>query len=71
MAEEAVEAGAEGAYKCTHWMHGGLGAVELGQAVMAAARKPKDFKFLYPLEASIKDKIDAIARFYGADGARH
>jgi formyltetrahydrofolate synthetase len=65
----AVEAGAEGAYKCTHWMHGGLGAVELGRAVMAAARKPKDFRFLYPLEAGIKDKIDAIARFYGADGA--
>jgi formyltetrahydrofolate synthetase len=65
----AVEAGAEGAYKCTHWMQGGLGALELGRAVMAAARKPKDFRFLYPLEASIKEKIDAIARFYGADGA--
>jgi formyltetrahydrofolate synthetase len=65
----AVEAGAEGAYKCTHWMQGGLGALELGRAVMAAARKPKDFKFLYPLEATIKEKIDAIARFYGADGA--
>jgi methylenetetrahydrofolate dehydrogenase (NADP+)/methenyltetrahydrofolate cyclohydrolase/formyltetrahydrofolate synthetase len=64
----AVEAGAEGAYKCTHWMHGGKGAIELAKAVMAAANKPKDFQFLYPVEASIKDKIDAIARFYGADG---
>jgi methylenetetrahydrofolate dehydrogenase (NADP+)/methenyltetrahydrofolate cyclohydrolase/formyltetrahydrofolate synthetase len=64
----AIEAGAEGAYKCTHWMHGGLGAIELAQAVMKAANQPKKFKFLYPLDISIKDKIDAIARFYGADG---
>ena len=27
----AVEAGAEGAYKCTHWMHGGKGAIELAK----------------------------------------
>jgi formyltetrahydrofolate synthetase len=64
----AFEAGAEGAYKCTHWMHGGKGCVDLGNAVMAAARKPKQFKFLYPLEVSIKEKIETIARFYGADG---
>jgi methylenetetrahydrofolate dehydrogenase (NADP+)/methenyltetrahydrofolate cyclohydrolase/formyltetrahydrofolate synthetase len=64
----AIGAGAEGAYKCTHWMHGGLGAIDLAQAVMAAAKLPKKFKFLYPLDISIKDKIDAIAKFYGAAG---
>jgi len=64
----AVEAGAEGAYKCTHWMHGGKGAIDLAHAVMAAANKPKNFQFLYPVEATIKDKIEAIARFYGAEG---
>jgi formyltetrahydrofolate synthetase len=32
----ALEAGAEGAYKCTHWADGGKGAIELGKAVMAA-----------------------------------
>ncbi len=64
----AVEAGAEGAHKCTHWMHGGKGAIELAKAVMAAANKPKNFDFLYPLEATIKEKIEAIAKFYGADG---
>ncbi|MCX7008052.1 MAG: formate--tetrahydrofolate ligase, partial [Kiritimatiellaeota bacterium] len=37
----AVEAGAEGAYKCTHWAHGGKGALELAEAVVAAASKPK------------------------------
>jgi methylenetetrahydrofolate dehydrogenase (NADP+) / methenyltetrahydrofolate cyclohydrolase / formyltetrahydrofolate synthetase len=64
----AVEAGAEGAYKCTHWAHGGAGAVELAKAVVAAAEKPKNFQFLYPVEASIKEKIETIAKFYGADG---
>jgi formyltetrahydrofolate synthetase len=64
----AIEAGAEGAYKCTHWMHGGKGAIELAEAVMKAAHKPKQFEFLYPLDWSIKDKIEAVAKFYGADG---
>jgi formyltetrahydrofolate synthetase len=65
----AVEAGAEGAYKCTHWMHGGKGALELAEAVVAAANKPREFKFLYPLEAGIKEKIETIAaQIYGADG---
>jgi len=67
----AVEAGAEGAYKCTHWAHGGKGALELAKAVMAAANKPKEFKFLYPLEAGIKEKIETIAtKFYGAAGVQ-
>ncbi len=64
----AVEAGAEGAYKCTHWMHGGKGAIELAEAVIKAAQKPKNFEFLYPLDISIKDKIETIAKFYGAEG---
>ena len=64
----ALEAGAEGAYKCTHWADGGKGAIELGKAVMAAAKLPKKFQLLYPDEASIKEKIEAIANFYGADG---
>jgi formyltetrahydrofolate synthetase len=64
----AVEAGAEGAYKCTHWMRGGQGALELAEAVMAAAHKPKRFQFLYPLESSLKEKIETIAKFYGAEG---
>ena len=64
----ALEAGAEGAYKCTHWADGGKGAIELGKAVMAAAKLPKQFQFLYPDDASIKQKIEAIAAFYGADG---
>jgi formyltetrahydrofolate synthetase len=65
----ALGAGAEGAFKCTHWMHGGKGALELGEAVMAAAKKTNHFEFLYPLDIPIKQKIEIIAtRIYGADG---
>jgi formyltetrahydrofolate synthetase len=65
----ALEAGAEGAFACTHWMNGGKGAIELAEAVVSAAKKPKHFEFLYPLDWPIKKKIETIAaRIYGADG---
>jgi formyltetrahydrofolate synthetase len=65
----ALEAGAEGAFACTHWANGGKGALELAEAVVAASKKPKAFEFLYPLDWPIKKKIETIAaRIYGADG---
>ncbi|MCA9971406.1 MAG: formate--tetrahydrofolate ligase [Anaerolineales bacterium] len=65
----ALEAGAEDAVMTNHWAEGGKGSVELAHAVVAACNKPGDFKFLYPLEASIKEKIETIAKeIYGADG---
>jgi methylenetetrahydrofolate dehydrogenase (NADP+) / methenyltetrahydrofolate cyclohydrolase / formyltetrahydrofolate synthetase len=65
----AIEAGAEDAVPTSHWMDGGEGAVELAQAVVAASDKPSNFKFLYPLEMSIKEKIETICKeIYGADG---
>lgn len=52
-----------------HWEEGGAGAVELGKAVIKAAERDSNFKFLYPLDISIKEKIETIARdIYGADG---
>jgi len=63
------EGGAEAAVTSNHWEEGGMGAVDLARAVIAAAEKPRDFQFLYPLESSIKEKIETIAReIYGADG---
>src|SRR3569623_2083172 len=56
----AKAAGAEDALTTNHWAEGGAGAVDLGKAVVAACEKPRNFQFLYPLEASIKDKINAI-----------
>ena len=65
----ALEAGAEDSVVCTHWADGGAGATRLGEAVVAAAEKPSNFKFLYPLDISIKEKIETICReIYGADG---
>ena len=49
---------------------GGEGAAALAAAVVAAADEPSDFQFAYPDEATIKEKITAIAKkVYGADGA--
>lgn len=68
----ALEAGADDAVMSNHWAEGGKGSVELGKAVIAAAEKPSNFQFLYPLEASIKEKIETIAReVYGADGVEY
>lgn len=66
----AVElGGAEDAVICRHWELGGEGAVDLARAVVKASEKPSDFHFLYSLDASIKEKIETIAReVYGADG---
>jgi formyltetrahydrofolate synthetase len=60
----AVEAGAEGAFLSDVWAKGGEGGAELAEAVVSACEKsdPKKFKFLYPDEMSIKEKIETIAR---------
>jgi formyltetrahydrofolate synthetase len=52
-----------------HFSQGGAGAVELAEAVVKASEMPSNFKFLYPLEKSLKEKIETIAcEVYGADG---
>lgn len=68
--KQAIEqGGAEDAVICNHWQLGGEGAVDLAHAVVKAAEKQSEFKFLYPLDWSIKEKIETIAReVYAADG---
>lgn len=67
--QASIEAGAETAAMSDHWTNGGDGATELAEAVVAACEKPSDFKFLYPLDLSIKEKIEIIAKeIYNADG---
>jgi formyltetrahydrofolate synthetase len=52
-----------------HFSQGGAGAIELAEAVVKASELPTNFKFLYPLELSLKEKIETIAKdVYGADG---
>ena len=68
----AKEAGAEDAVMSNHWAEGGAGAVDLGRAVIAACSKPANFEFLYPLNKSIKEKIETIVReMYGGAGVEY
>ena len=70
--QRALAAGAEDAVMSNHWADGGLGSVALGEAVIAACEKPANFEFLYPLEMSIKEKIETIAKkIYNADGVTY
>ena len=70
--EYAEGQGAFAAVKTTHWADGGEGAKEMAEAVVDACEQPSDFKFLYPLDWSIKEKIDYICKeFYGADGTTY
>jgi formyltetrahydrofolate synthetase len=67
--QAAIEAGAEGAYEIQVWAKGGPGGVKLAEAVVAAAEKPSEFKFLYPDDWTIEKKIETIAtKIYGAKG---
>jgi len=70
--QKAIAAGAEDAVVSNHWAEGGAGAVALAKAVVAACEKPSNFQFLYPLDMSIKEKIETIAKeMYGADGVKY
>ncbi|HZJ84167.1 MAG TPA: formate--tetrahydrofolate ligase [Syntrophomonadaceae bacterium] len=54
------------------WAEGGRGGIELAQKVMAAAEKPSDFRFIYDLESSLKEKIETICtEIYGADSVSY
>lgn len=67
--EYAMENGAFDAQISNHHAEGGKGAKYLAEAVVKACEEPSNFEFLYPLEWSIKKKIETIAKeIYGADG---
>jgi formyltetrahydrofolate synthetase len=67
--QAAIEAGAMDAIVSTHWMYGGKGAIALAEAVVKACEQPSNFQFLYPLNVSVKEKIETICReIYRADG---
>ncbi|KAL0864514.1 hypothetical protein Bca101_043632 [Brassica carinata] len=68
----SMDAGAFDAVICSHHAHGGRGAVDLGFAVEKACQNiTQPLRFLYPLDISIKDKIEAIAKSYGASGVEY
>jgi len=65
--QKALEAGAQTVVDHAAWADGGKGAANLAEAVVAACEKPGRFQFLYPDSATIKEKIETIAKkMYGA-----
>ncbi|MGH3041470.1 MAG: formate--tetrahydrofolate ligase [Gaiellaceae bacterium] len=65
----ALEHGAHAAELNDAFERGGEGAAALAEAVVDAAEQPSSFDFLYPLDAPIEAKVEAICkRVYGADG---
>jgi methylenetetrahydrofolate dehydrogenase (NADP+)/methenyltetrahydrofolate cyclohydrolase/formyltetrahydrofolate synthetase len=66
---KAAEAAGARCALSTHWADGGDGALELADAVKDACEETNDFKFLYPNEMKLRDRVNLIAReVYGADG---
>ena len=64
----AEEAGARCAVS-EHWLKGGEGALELTDAVLDACEEEVDFRYLYPLEMPLRERVEVIAKeVYGADG---
>jgi len=69
MVRKAAEAAGARCAKSTHWADGGDGALELADAVIEACEEKSEFKFLYPLEMKLRDRVATIAKeVYGADG---
>ncbi|MFH1647126.1 MAG: formate--tetrahydrofolate ligase [Chloroflexota bacterium] len=66
---KAAEAAGARCALSTHWADGGDGALELADAVVDACNDKNNFKFLYPNEMKLRQRVEKIAReVYGADG---
>jgi methylenetetrahydrofolate dehydrogenase (NADP+)/methenyltetrahydrofolate cyclohydrolase/formyltetrahydrofolate synthetase len=69
MVRKAAEAAGARCAFSEHWLKGGDGALELADATMQACQDKSDFKFLYPNEMKLRQRVEKIARVvYGADG---
>jgi formyltetrahydrofolate synthetase len=52
-----------------HWAKGGEGALELADAVIDACNEKTKFKYLYPLDMPLRQRVELIAKkVYGASG---
>jgi formate--tetrahydrofolate ligase len=69
MIRKAAEKAGARCAKSTHWADGGDGALEIADAVIDACKEEGDFKFLYPVEMKLRNRVEIIAKeVYGADG---
>ncbi len=65
----ALDNGANYAVPIDPWAKGGEGCIEAAEAIVKACEEPNNFRFLYPDDVSIKEKIETIAtKIYRADG---
>jgi formate--tetrahydrofolate ligase len=54
---------------CSHWADGGAGTELLAKKVIELAEKPSGFRYLYPDDLPLWDKVRTIAQsLYGAQG---
>ena len=69
MVRKAAEAAGARCAVSTHWADGGDGALELADVVKEACEEENNFKFLYPMEMKLRERVEKIAKVvYGADG---
>jgi len=69
MVRKAAEAAGARCAVSTHWADGGDGALELADVVKEACDEENQFKFLYPNEMKLRDRVATIAKeVYGSDG---
>jgi methylenetetrahydrofolate dehydrogenase (NADP+) / methenyltetrahydrofolate cyclohydrolase / formyltetrahydrofolate synthetase len=66
---KAAEAAGARCAVSEHWAKGGEGAIELAEAVKEACDEKSKFKFLYPIEMKLRERVETIAKtVYGASG---
>jgi formate--tetrahydrofolate ligase len=66
---KAAEAAGARCATSSHFSNGGDGALELADAVKEACKEKNDFKFLYPMEMKLRERVDKVAKVvYGANG---
>ncbi len=69
LVRKAAEAAGARCAVSYQWAKGGEGALELADAVKDAANEKNDFKFLYPNETKLRQRVEKIAKVvYGAAG---
>jgi len=66
---KAAEAAGARCAVSTHYANGGAGAGELADAVKEACKQKNEFKFLYPNEMKLRQRVEQVAKVvYGAAG---
>ena len=69
MVRKAAEAAGARCAMSSHWADGGDGALELADVVKEACEETNEFKYLYPMEMKLRERVEKIAKVvYGADG---